>query len=219
MPIPFIILGAMAAMAVAGGVMQAQQQRAAGATAAAGGEYQNALAKRQAQALEQRALQQSASGQYAALTERRAGNLTAGRSRALAAASGFASNSPSVIQHLSQIGMDTDTNVSLARAKGEQAAADSRYAASQALAGGSAAEWAGNSAQDTANNAATSSILGGIMQGGSIIAGGFGGGGAAVAKTAPMSATTSAGTTLNMNWNAGGPLFNKYGNGGALGYA
>lgn len=217
--IPFAIMGAMAGMQILGGIMSSQQQRAAGRLSAQAGHYQNALAKRQAQALEQRALQQSAAGQFEALTERRQGNLVAGRSRALAAASGFASNSPSIVQHLSQIGMDTDTNVSLARAKGEQRAADSRYAAQQALNSGAMAEWSGDSAQNTANSAANSSILSGFLSGAGTLASAFGSSPTKATPVAPMSATTSAGTTLNMNWNAGGPLFNRYGNGGALGYA
>lgn len=209
MPIPFIIMGAMAAMALAGSMQSAQQQKQAGATAAAGGQYQNALAQRQAQALEQRALQQSAAGQYDALVERRQGNLISGRSRALAAASGFAMNSPSIIQHLTDIDMDTTSNVGMARARSEQAAADSRYAAQQALAGGSAAEWSGNSAQDLSNSQANSTMLSGALQATSIMAGAFGSGG-----SGPATPGASSSVPLAMNWNAGGPLFDRYGMGG-----
>lgn len=205
-----LLFGTMAAMSLAGGFMQSQQQRAAGKLAAQQGRYQNALAKRQGEALRARGLQQAAAGQRAAIEERRQGNLLSGRARALAAASGFKMDSPSIVDHLADIDTDTDYRTSVTMAQGEQAAADSFYSAQMTEAGGSASEWAGNSEQQLAGQKANASLLQGAMQ-----AGTYG----AYAYGALPKAPAPASDSLLMNWDAGGSLFAKYGIGGPNGYA
>jgi len=133
---PAILMGAMAGMQVLGGVMQYQQQKAAGKAAVKAAKYEQLLANNRATSMEVQAGQERATAQRSMLGERQQGALISGRARALAAASGASLSSPSVIKALADIGSIEDYRVGTVRQGGEQQAINLEYGAKLERAGG-----------------------------------------------------------------------------------
>lgn len=223
--LPVILMAAMAGMGVVGGIMQSQQMRAAGQAAKDAGKYQQALAESRARDLETQAGQTLASSQRNVLAERQQGALLAGRSRALAAASGADLSSPSIVKNLADLAGIEDYRAGAARYEGESRAGALQYGAAQERAAGKAAKQAGAFENRMANVKANSQLLSSFTQAGMTAASGFGGGGGAAGAAGATPATaTPTGATMGgyqMGWSStpsmlqsGSPMFQKYGQGG-----
>lgn len=225
--IPAIIMGAMAGMQLLGGMMQAQQMKAAGGAAKAAGRFQQQLAESRAQALETQAGQELAASQRAMMAERQQGALISGRARALAAASGASMSSPSIVKGLADIAGSEEYRVGQTRYQGESQAAGLRYGAAVERAGGSAARQAGSFQNRLSNAQANAALLQNTLNAGMM---GLSAYGMAKAPTAAAPASNTpavaapGGATMggyNMGWSntpsmlqQGSPMFLRYGMGG-----
>lgn len=224
--IPAIIMGAMAGMQLLGGMMQAQQMKAAGGAAKAAGRFQQQLAESRAQALETQAGQELAASQRAMMAERQQGNLISGRARALAAASGASMASPSIVQGLADIAGSEDYRVGMTKYQGESQANALRYGAAVERAGGTAARQAGSFQNRLSNAQANAALLNSTLNAGMM---GMSAYGMAKAPTSAPASNTPAvpapgGATMGgyeMGWSntpsmlqQGSPMFLRYGMGG-----
>ncbi len=160
---PAILMGAMAAMQMVGGVMQSQQMRAAGKAQAQAGKFQQQLANSRAGAMDIQAGQERAAAQRAMLAERQQGALISGRTRALAAASGASLASPSIIKAMADASNVEDYRVGMARYEGANRAANLEYGADVTRAGGQYDANMGKFQQGMANQQANMAIFGGAM--------------------------------------------------------
>lgn len=132
MAVPALLLGltaGLSALSVFGGFQQASAYRSAGRAAVREGKFQRALAERRAQGLEIAAGQERASAQRSAIEARRQGNFVAGRTRALAAASGADPSSPTIVNNLADLGLDADYRAGTALFEGESKARSLQYEA------------------------------------------------------------------------------------------
>lgn len=220
--IPLIILGAMAGLQIIGGIMQAQQIRAAGQYAKKVGKYQRTLAENQAQSMEAQAGQELAASQREMLAQRQQGALISGRARALAAASGADLSSPTLVSDLAAISNSEENRVGMSRFQGENAAANLRYGAGITRAQGQASAQAGTFENRLANARANSAILGSIIgaAGTGMAASNYVGSGSGQVSNPPPPSGGQM-SQYQMGWSStpsllqsSSPMYAKYGQGG-----
>lgn len=211
---PAILMGAMAAMQMVGGVMQSQQMRAAGKAQAQAGKFQQQLANSRAGAMDIQAGQERAAAQRAMLAERQQGALISGRTRALAAASGASLASPSIIKAMADASNVEDYRVGMARYEGANRATNLEYGADVTRAGGQYDANMGKFQQGMANQQANMAIFGSAMNAASMgmnaaSAMPSGGGGGAVPGL-EMGGWSNSPSLLQ----SGSPMYQRYGFGG-----
>ena len=190
-------LAISAALSLAQGLAQqqaaqsaARSQRQAGAAAALQAQYAQTLAANRAKALEQRAGQERASAQRAAIEQRRQGDLLQQRSIARAAAGGVATASPSVVGVLGDIDTEAEYRALTNLYEGEESALGLEYNAQLERAAGEGELYAGGLEQSLSEQRARTSEI----QGRSALVGGL---------------TNAAGTVGQGYLSSGGSLFSS----------
>ena len=150
--IPFIMLG-MSALGAAGSMSAADDQAE---QAELQGQQEQVYANWQAAQLKQKANAERASGQRAAIEERKKGDLTMSRARAVAAASGAGAGDPTVMNILGNLASDTEYNA-LSRLYEGDSSAQSLETQANAL------QWQGAQAAQAGTSLASSTRTAGMF--------------------------------------------------------
>lgn len=218
---PALLLGAMGAMQLVGGIVQQGQYASAGKYAKKVGKYQQGLAEGRAKQLEMQANEERAASQREMLAERQQGNLISGRTRALAAASGASLASPSVVSNMADIGGITDYRVDSARREGEVKAQNLEYGAAVERAGGQYANEMGKYQNSLARQQGQNALISGVMNAGMTGYNAYSAIPAATHVNAVGSANSATMGGYDLGWNStpgllqrGAPMYQKYGFGG-----
>lgn len=198
-----------AAIQVVQGVMSNVQQTAAGDAARDAGKYQNLLAQREADSLEQEAGQERARSQQEAILRRRRGNITHGRGEALEAASGALDEGGYNEARLLE---DIDQSVASALYTGESAGRGLEDRAQLTRTQGEFAQYRGKVQQKALKHEGLMSLASGILGAGGEVASyynqqpdpsGGGGGG--------YNELTVGGYGGSVEYGPGSPLYRNYG--------
>lgn len=132
--------------------------------------YSQTLAGRQADTMKIEAGQQRASGQRAAMEERRRASLVRSRSVALAAASGGSVSDPTVMNLLGDIDTESELRALTAIYQGEESARGLEYGAELTRAGGAGEAYAGRIKDRASRFAAFGTLAQGASNVGSLYA-------------------------------------------------
>lgn len=211
--IPAIIMGAMAGMNLVGGLMQAQQIRAAGKAQKEAAKYQARLGEARALSLEQQAGQELAISQRNVLAARNQGALISGRARALAAFSGAGMSSPTIVNNLADLAGAEDYAVGMTKYEGESEAQRLRYGATLERTGAQAEREAGQFQNSLARAQANLAILKSVLRSGEMGMSAYSGMPASSPETTSafqMGGFNTSPALLQM----GSPMYQKYGQGG-----
>jgi len=160
----FAFLAIAAAFSMASGIARFNALRAAGRSQEQAGAYAETLAGRQAEVLQQKAGQERAASQRAAIEQRRRGRYAGSRATALAAASGGGVSDPTVTGILADIDTESEIRALNAMYMGEESARGLEYDAVLALAQGEEAHYSGKVAKRLANAQANAALLSGMGQ-------------------------------------------------------
>lgn len=172
MAVPAVLLGltaGLSALSVFGGFQQASAYRSAGRAAVREGKFLRALSERRAQAMDIQAGQERASAQRSAIEARRQGNFVAGRTRALAAASGADPSSPTIVGNLADLAEDTDLRAATSLFEGESRGRALQYEAAVERLSGAAQLEGARYQRDLSTAKAGQAILSGITGAGETI--------------------------------------------------
>lgn len=177
------------------------------------GKFQKALAESESQALRTQAGQERAVSQRSAYAVRQQMAEIIGRSRAVAAASGAAMSSPSIVANLARLGQQADTRVANVMYTGESRARSLEYGADLTQTEGQMQLENARLMRDQYSDAATNRLVTGLISGGMNAATGpvgeYG-----EQKFAGMSDYRSGSPVTSATITPTSLMYNKYGQGG-----